>query len=83
MKTMENERLTADQIAALRAQLKDYDVPVNAAAKLLNISEGSMQRFLSGKYAMPVSMAKVFEAVIEFRKALDERAQKTEPVSST
>ena len=80
---MDNERLTTEQGAALRAQLRDYDVPVNAAAKLLNISEGSMQRFFSGKYAMPMCMAKVFEAVIDFRKALDERAQKTEPVSST
>lgn len=52
---------------ALRDRLRGYDIPVNATARLLGISDSSMQRFLSGRYDMPEPLAKVLEAVMEFR----------------
>jgi plasmid maintenance system antidote protein VapI len=59
--------LPQDEADALRERLRAYDLPVNATARTLGISDTSMQRFMSGRYDMPVALAKVLEAVMEFR----------------
>lgn len=61
--------LSEDQAESLRARLREHDIPVNALARVLGISEKSIQRFLGGKYVLPVELAKVLEGVIEFRSA--------------
>lgn len=59
--------LPQDEADALRDRLRNYDLPVNATARVLGISDSSMQRFLSGRYDLPVPLAKVLEAVMDFR----------------
>lgn len=61
------DRLTEDEQADLLARLREYEIPVNAFARVLDISGTAFQRYLSGKYAMPRTLADLLKAYMAFR----------------
>lgn len=63
--------LTEAKTNDLLDRLAAHDIPVNALGRVLGISGSSAQRFLSGRYRMPVALAQVLEGVIAFRTAKD------------